>query len=176
MHDKHRGCRAELIAALWLLENGYEVFRNVSAHGYVDVIGLKEGVATLFDVKSGSCRRSSEQIALDVRILVVDGNGCRILDREPECGVCLQCGATLKGRQQRFCSEACGRAHGNLGKPRKDRALMDARRIEALGGNLSALRDAGLNVAQIAQKTGLKPTVVARRLQAYRRLISDPAI
>jgi hypothetical protein len=37
-NGKHVGARSELIACEWLLAQGYEVFRNVSAHGPIDII------------------------------------------------------------------------------------------------------------------------------------------
>ncbi len=42
MDKKHNGTVSELIACTWLLKEGYEVFRNVSAHGLIDVVGIKE--------------------------------------------------------------------------------------------------------------------------------------
>jgi Holliday junction resolvase-like predicted endonuclease len=38
MKDAHVGAVSELAAASWLLGQGYEVFRNVSAHGPADLI------------------------------------------------------------------------------------------------------------------------------------------
>lgn len=38
MEKKHKGAASELIATVWLLKKGYEVFRNVSSHGTVDII------------------------------------------------------------------------------------------------------------------------------------------
>lgn len=38
MKQKHRGTNSELRACLWLQENGYEVFKNISPHGEVDII------------------------------------------------------------------------------------------------------------------------------------------
>lgn len=54
MDKKHKGALAELIACKYLLEQGYEVFRNVSAHGLADLIGWKpDKLQTVsFDVKT----------------------------------------------------------------------------------------------------------------------------
>jgi len=52
IHRKHLGTRAELIACSWLLKEGYEVFRNVSPHGLIDVIAIKNGVILKLDVRS----------------------------------------------------------------------------------------------------------------------------
>jgi Holliday junction resolvase-like predicted endonuclease len=38
MNPKHKGALAELKATTWLLQQGMEVFRNVSAFGEVDII------------------------------------------------------------------------------------------------------------------------------------------
>jgi Holliday junction resolvase-like predicted endonuclease len=38
MNPKHRGALSELKATVWLLEQGYEVFTNVSPHGDADII------------------------------------------------------------------------------------------------------------------------------------------
>lgn len=52
MKDKHRGAHAELKAAAWLLEQGFDVFRNVSPHGDTDLVAIKDGVVRRFDVKA----------------------------------------------------------------------------------------------------------------------------
>lgn len=49
---KHKGAHSELIASAWLIEQGYEVFRNVSQHGYIDIIAIKDGIVYKFDVKT----------------------------------------------------------------------------------------------------------------------------
>lgn len=53
MNKKHKGACAELRAAAWLLEQGYEVFRNVSGFGEIDIVAVKAGIARFFDVKAG---------------------------------------------------------------------------------------------------------------------------
>lgn len=40
MDTKHKGAHSELLATAWLLQNGYDVFRNVSAHGLVDIVAI----------------------------------------------------------------------------------------------------------------------------------------
>lgn len=54
MNKKHKGARSELRAAAWLLTRGYEVFRNVSQHGPVDLVALdlKADVMMKIDVKT----------------------------------------------------------------------------------------------------------------------------
>lgn len=51
INKKHLGGRNEMVACVWLMNNGYEVFRNVSQHGECDIIGKKDGTLTMFDVK-----------------------------------------------------------------------------------------------------------------------------
>jgi hypothetical protein len=88
MDQKHVGARNELYATIWLLEHGYEVFRNISAFGPVDIIGMKDNKIELFDVKAGlgHCYYSYStplQKELGVRTLIVMENGeCKMADNE----------------------------------------------------------------------------------------------
>jgi hypothetical protein len=52
MHSKHRGAHSELTACLWLLEQGYEVFRNISQHGIADVVAFRGDEILKIDVKT----------------------------------------------------------------------------------------------------------------------------
>jgi Holliday junction resolvase len=74
---KHKGCHSELTGAAWLLENGYDVFRNVSSHGVIDLIGIRHGVVEFFDCKSvgNSGGLSIEAKDLGVKRLIVNGDG-----------------------------------------------------------------------------------------------------
>lgn len=51
---KHRGAVSELKASAWLLEKGYEVFRNVSPFGPVDIIAMDPNTQDIIfvDVKT----------------------------------------------------------------------------------------------------------------------------
>lgn len=50
--QKHRGSWSEIVASAWLLEQGYEVFKNVSSHGPIDLVAIR-GVQTVYiDVKT----------------------------------------------------------------------------------------------------------------------------
>lgn len=91
-HDKHRGAKSELAAALWLMEQGFEVFRNVSPHGAADIVAIaRDGSFIKVDVKTAnecagriytSPRRS---VPRDVRVLWVARNGAVIgFDLAPE--------------------------------------------------------------------------------------------
>lgn len=56
MNSKHKGANSELIASVYLLNEGYEVFRNVSAHGPADLVAWNpETNETLYiDVKTAT--------------------------------------------------------------------------------------------------------------------------
>jgi xanthine/CO dehydrogenase XdhC/CoxF family maturation factor len=83
LKPKHQGAHSELVAAAWLRDHGYEVFRNMSAFGPIDIVGIKNGVIELFDVKTGSGGQtlSAEAQDLGVKVLIVDGDQVRILGR-----------------------------------------------------------------------------------------------
>ena len=53
LHNSIKGARYELLACAWLLEQGYEVFRNVSPTGKGDIIiWKKDSIPIVIDVKS----------------------------------------------------------------------------------------------------------------------------
>jgi|SRR5579864_1212852 len=52
VHPKHLGAQSELIAAAWLLDKGYEVFQNVSPHGHIDLVAIRNGSVYMIDVKT----------------------------------------------------------------------------------------------------------------------------
>lgn len=56
MDKKHQGAFSEHMAICWLLNAGYEVFRNISQHGPVDLIARDPGSGDLtqIDVKTAS--------------------------------------------------------------------------------------------------------------------------
>lgn len=64
----HRGALSELRACAWLVENGYDVFRNISFCGAIDIVAVKieeDGrKETVFvDVKSGSVSEKTGNVA-----------------------------------------------------------------------------------------------------------------
>lgn len=78
-----RGCgaRSELLTCAWLMSLEFQVFRNQSARGPVDLVALDRatGEIILIDVKTNSTTNpttyfalTEEQARLGVRILVVD--------------------------------------------------------------------------------------------------------
>lgn len=121
MDRKFKGASSELIACAWLLKQGYEVFRNVSPHGEIDVIGIKDGEIYFFDVKTayflstgeyGANRLSAEQIARGVKIIRVGDDDCHIMSAaapESKIRACENCSKDFFARNStyRFCSAAC---------------------------------------------------------------------
>lgn len=49
---KHRGAISEIAASAWLLEEGYEVFRNVSSAGPIDIVAIRGAETIRVDVKT----------------------------------------------------------------------------------------------------------------------------
>jgi Holliday junction resolvase-like predicted endonuclease len=86
MDTKHVGARSELIACAWLLAEGYEVFRNISPCGLVDIIALKDGKTFFFDVKTATSktRLSSKQIEQGILPLIVTAAGKCSINRSPQ--------------------------------------------------------------------------------------------
>jgi hypothetical protein len=117
--EKHKGAHAELVACVWLLGQGYEVYRNVSQHGAIDVIAIKDGVPLFLDIKSGLGAGkpgiSQEQAALGVIALIVDENGQCHIDTLPrvkgngsKARPCQRCGKVFIPREwARYCSKFC---------------------------------------------------------------------
>jgi len=108
--DKHRGACHEALAAAWLLKQGYDVFRNVSAHGLVDIMAMKDGEVHKFDVKGDTgSRLSPEQEALNVEILrVLPDGACEIWKRYSRDTVnCHHCSEPIPDHRIKYCSPAC---------------------------------------------------------------------
>ena len=88
MNRSHGGMFAELTACAWLLQEGYEVFRNVSPHGPYDIIAIKGDEILRLDVKSTPnvprrSRITEKMKALGVVILHVDPTGKCQICRDP---------------------------------------------------------------------------------------------
>jgi PD-(D/E)XK endonuclease len=58
MPKKSVGAKSELLVCCDLLSKGYEVFRNVSAHGSCDLIAVKKETILRIEVKTGHIRTS----------------------------------------------------------------------------------------------------------------------
>ena len=137
--DKHKGSCSELIAVIWFLNNGYDVFRNVSAHGKCDIIAEKDSTITKVDVKTATNRngnlfcagQTKEQKKENIKILMVDPANNKCAWREDvyfdeETRECENCGASMQitnltQRKKRFCSKTCkGKFHYKLNKDKND--------------------------------------------------------
>lgn len=57
MNKKHQGAKAELLVCAWLLQQGYEVFRNVSQHGLADISVYHPGTKEQFLIDVKTARR-----------------------------------------------------------------------------------------------------------------------
>jgi hypothetical protein len=59
---KHRGAHSEHRAIIWLLEQGPEVFKNVSQHGPADIITWNpdSGEIMFVDVKTATCYKKPD--------------------------------------------------------------------------------------------------------------------
>jgi len=130
MNRKHIGARNEMYACTWLLDRGYEVFRNVSAHGLIDIIAMKDGETHYFDVKGNSEKQSPKSADLlskaqteagVKRLNVFKDGSCEII-ANPRTGgsmlasiCCGGCGQQFTPRRpnQRFCASKCRSAHAN---------------------------------------------------------------
>jgi hypothetical protein len=56
MDKGRKGAHSELIACAWLLDQGYDVYRNVSPVGMVDIIAIKGDEHLKIDVKTAVLR------------------------------------------------------------------------------------------------------------------------
>jgi hypothetical protein len=121
---KHIGAHHELIAIIWLLKQGFEVFRNVSQHGIIDIIAIKGNETLRLDVKGAGYRTdgsqeqkalSSEQINSGVKCLRVFPDGQCSIDFDPPLkgavvttSTCLECSKPIvhsPSHPQKFCSK-----------------------------------------------------------------------
>lgn len=118
IEKRHKGALAELRAAAWLFELGYQVFRNLSSHGAIDIIGMKEGKIEFFDVKSfngGNLPYAKpEAAALGIKFILAkpDGSFEIVIPAErPGPRLCLHCGNTFQPilPTGRYCSNGCRR-------------------------------------------------------------------
>ena len=52
MNTARKGCVSEHKAMVWLIEQGYEVYENISAEGPFDLIAIRPGETIYVDVKT----------------------------------------------------------------------------------------------------------------------------
>jgi predicted nucleic acid-binding Zn ribbon protein len=132
VNARHKGSRAELAASVWLLDQGYEVFRNISFHGPVDLVAVKSGETLLLDVKCKYPKiyrslATQEQIDLGVKFLMPVGDSFEIFDIPgPETETpkthCRVCGKPLGMSRQRYCSQTCTNKYNQLDRLRRANA------------------------------------------------------
>lgn len=142
MHLKHRAAVSELEAVAWLLRQGYEVFRNVSAHGPIDVIAIRADERLYLDIRTASKigvanrRLTEEQAGLGVKFLVYLPDGSfEFAEARPPIieSVCPECGKSFhqwRGTQVWCSRRCCDRAgsrrylkkHGLVNHSRRERA------------------------------------------------------
>lgn len=113
---RHKGALGELRASAWLLELGYQVFRNLSSHGAIDIIGIKHGKVEFFDVKSfqgGNIPYANEEAAsLGVKFILAKTDGSFEIVTPPERigpRPCVYCGNSFQPTlpTRLYCSNSC---------------------------------------------------------------------
>lgn len=88
------------------------MFRNISAHGKVDVVGIKDGLVTYFNVKFISGNFIPYGSSGLIKLLIVRPTGeCFISEPRQKRAedFCEYCGKTYLPRthHQRYCGRAC---------------------------------------------------------------------
>ena len=56
INSSRKGAASEYAACIWLLSQGYEVFKNVAASGVFDIVAIKGKEILKIDVKSASLK------------------------------------------------------------------------------------------------------------------------
>jgi len=131
MDKKHRGAFSELKGCAWLLEQGYEVFRNVSQHGVIDLVAIKNNEIRKVQIKTAPKGHwsiskiilSDKELEENVALLVVDEKGNCYFDPHPvkfkiEEKICAKCGTKFMPKSsrashiQKYCSDRCRVAVG----------------------------------------------------------------
>lgn len=135
LRDKHLGARSELLACVWLSSQGYEVFRNISPYGAIDLLAMKDGKILSLDVKPArTTRLKPHQIAAGVLPIYVGTNGSCEIDYAPTIKTdkpCKQCGAMYHGRSTSlFCRKKCYRRWLVANGYHVDRDKKRAKRLE----------------------------------------------
>ncbi len=88
--QSRKGDLAEYYAVTWLWDNGYEVFKNASSCGPIDMIAIKDGQSLLIDVKTSDSsgkvqdKRTNEQIKMGVVFLLFNKQTrkCRFVEHK----------------------------------------------------------------------------------------------
>jgi hypothetical protein len=82
MSTSRRGAQSEMIACVWLVSQGFDVFRSTHPDGIGDIVAYKNNGFLIIDVKSWSTDKkrgqmyhaalSKKQISHNVRLLLVN--------------------------------------------------------------------------------------------------------
>lgn len=85
---KHMGAYGELVACAWLLSRGYEVYRNVSAHGRIDVVAMKGGEILKLNIRTMNSGHQGKLPESDIKNgilpLFVDKQGNCFIEFKPK--------------------------------------------------------------------------------------------
>jgi len=110
VNNNFKGAHSELIACVWLMGQGYEVYRNISPSGPIDIIAIKDNIISKFDVKScpdiDKARPtgiSKDQIEQGIQPLYVDLLGKCVIGIKIKCRSCQNEFEGLAG----YCSDYC---------------------------------------------------------------------
>lgn len=124
-----KGAASELIAVAWLLNQGYEVFRNVCPVGKTDIIAVRVNQFIKIDVKTATLEpngtfniRKIQKEALDqgVKYLFVDPEKYKVLGWSDEvsnlnCEICGKEAKSTRGtRWSVCCSDECRIKHRSV--------------------------------------------------------------
>ena len=125
-----QGAISELTVCAWLLKQGYEVYRNVSFFGKVDIVAYKDGEYFAFDVKTARRHRpklKAAQLRRGIRPLYVLADETVVHESPPKEPtliekVCKGCGKPFQSKfeiryTKLFCTQSCRRSyHYKCGK------------------------------------------------------------
>lgn len=148
VQPKHVGSYGELKATLWLMDQGYDVFRNVSSMGLIDLVAIKDDEVLKIDVKysrtgnklGASSKGSNATIQREkgIKWLYVLGDKFEIADapdakgRETrKCSICQKHFRTNIGSAQKTCSPECSAENEHRRrKEREKRRLRKKRKAQ----------------------------------------------
>jgi len=124
MNTSKKGAVAEYVASNWLLTQGYEVFKNITPSGKIDIIAVKSNEMHLIDValclkskgkdkySDNKKRAAVEGAHLGIKILcVLDTGECvwreELFKQKPsiECDECKSLFTPI--RNELTCSDSC---------------------------------------------------------------------
>lgn len=130
-HPSQTGAVAELIAAAWLIRQGFQVFRNLCPTGPIDIVAVDDaGSSHFFDVKAWDHdindktkwrAVSPEQALLGVRLIKVNvkEGECAFQEETRTKGEltdasCAHCGNSFryerKNLERKFCHAKCAKS------------------------------------------------------------------